>query len=75
MKNIVIHSGKGGLSNPIFKYGILIDISKDLNSQIRMLIDGLSNYEANNLSKISKILEVHYDDERRKEDFRNIIKI
>jgi glycosyltransferase involved in cell wall biosynthesis len=72
-KCIVIHSGRGGLSNPIYENGIRIDVDKPIEEMFEELKSKLASFEAEKLEK--GCLEVcnRYDNERRKEDFRRII--
>lgn len=72
-KNIVVHSGKGGLGNPIYKNGILLDINKPIDSMFNDLIRDLDLFDHNSLDGIYNTVAVNYDNLRRKNDFLNVI--
>lgn len=67
---ILIHSGKGGLSNPIYSSQILFNIDNDFSTEFDLLIHHLNSYsyEVNP----SELLEA-YDNKRRADDFKCII--
>ncbi len=72
-KCIVIHSGKGGLNNPIYENGICIDIEKSIDVMFEELKVKLASFEAEKLEKGCREVCDRYDNERRKEDFKKII--
>lgn len=72
-KNIVVHSGNGGLGNPIYKRGILLDINKPIDSMFNDLIRDLNTYDQSSLDDIYNTIAVNYDNPRRKSDFLKII--
>lgn len=72
-KNIVIHSSKGGLSNPIFKYGICFDIDNDLNNEVNKLLKSLADFDEHQLNEVAQYVRKQYDNTRRKDDFYRII--
>lgn len=72
-KNIVIHSGKGGLSNPIYKDGILLNIHQPLDVMAQDLINKLNSFDDSRLEAAYSMVCDLYDNNRRKEDFRTII--
>ena len=71
--NIVIHSGKGGLGNPIYKNGILLDIAQPLETMFDDLVSKLSSFDSLRFEKVYIDICRNYDNERRKEDFLRII--
>lgn len=72
-KNIVIHSGKGGLSNPIYNNGILVDIDSPIKSIVDKLRSDLSVFNNERLEVAHRDVCRGYDDDRRKKDFSKII--
>lgn len=73
-KNIVVHSGKGGLSNPIYKDGIMLDIDQPTEEMFKRLIAGLDNFDESKLEHAHDNVCKNYDNERRNADFMRIIK-
>lgn len=72
-RNIVIHSAKGGLSNPVFSSGIYFNIDNDLGKETDCLLKKLSKYDEKQLNVVANYISWYYDNKRRKEDFRKII--
>lgn len=72
-KNIVIHSAKGGLSNPIFSSGIYFNIENDLRVETDSLLRKMSEYDETQLDVVVDYIHQYYDNTRRKDDFRRII--
>lgn len=72
-KNIVVHSGKGGLSNPIYKDGILLDINQPIELMYDDLEKSLASFDNEKLEIAHQNVCKNYDNERRKEDFIRII--
>lgn len=72
-KNIVIHSGKGGLSNPIYAKGILVNIDQSVEMMFEELKETLVTFNGNHLEEAHKSVCQNYDNKRRKEDFARII--
>lgn len=72
-KCIVIHSGRGGLNNPIYDNGICIDIEKPIDEMFGELKEKLSSFDVKKLETGCCEVCAHYDNERRKADFRRII--
>ena len=68
--NVLIHSGKGGLSSPIYKTQLLFDIDNDFDNELSDLIDKLTSLKSMDLSDETRR---YYDIQRRKEDFKAII--
>ncbi len=67
--NIIIHSGKGGLSNPIYQSQILFDINNDFDEEFNLLTRKLS--QTNYFFKKSQI--DYYSIDRRLKDFTNVL--
>lgn len=74
-KNIVVHSGKGGLSNPIYKDGILVDISKPVDEMVAELKAAIESYDEARLTIAHQNVCRNYDNRRRKEDLRRITEL
>lgn len=72
-KNVVIHSGKGGLSNSMFLSGVYFNIDNDFEVEYTQLRTSLSVYNRSKLEEVSSYIMVHYDNSRRKNDFLKII--
>ena len=68
--NVLIHSGKGGLDNPIYKTQLLFDIDNDFDNEFSILINKMTSLKTMNLT--GENLK-YYDIQRRKEDFEAII--
>lgn len=73
-QNVFIHSGRGGLSNPIYSDCILIDIEKPFDEMFADLCEALQRYDYRKLSSLQSKVHELYDNDRRKKDFINIIK-
>lgn len=73
-KNIVIHSGKGGLKETINDYGIKVDIDRDLEKQIDSIYDQLLNFNSEQLAIAQKHVQDNYSNIRRQKDFEKIFK-
>lgn len=73
-QNIVIHSSKGGLSNPIFSNGIWFNIDNDFEIECQKLLSKLYDYDNSKLENIIQFMIQYYDNNRRKNDFEKIIK-
>ena len=69
-KNILIHSGKGGLANPVYSDQLLFNIDNDFDDEFSMLINKISFFD---LTTSKDNLLEYYDIQRRKEDFKAII--
>lgn len=72
-KNIVIHSGKGGLSNSVYDKSVLINIDQPLENMYKELCDKLLTCSDSSLVSASELVCKQYDDSRRREDFSKII--
>ena len=71
--NVVIHSGKGGLDNPIYRSHVLVDIDKDLQKQVDMIKRKLLSIDYHMLYGECMKYKKYYDNSRRLNDFKNII--
>lgn len=72
-KNIVVHSGKGGLSNPIYNDGVYVDIDQPSEGMFKQLIEGLESFDSSKLEHAYDNVCKNYDNDRRKADFAKII--
>lgn len=72
-KNIVIHSAKGGLSNPVFASGIHFNIEHDKRIESRKLLDTLTYYTSSKEEANVQYMYQYYNNKRRKDDFMKII--
>jgi len=72
-KCILIHSGRGGLSNPIYTDEILINIDGDLDSETELLYTRLLQFDDNKIESSYKSVLYYYGNERRKKDFEQIL--
>lgn len=72
-KNIVVHSGKGGLSNPIYNYGIRFDRDADFKKEYSRLIESINKFDMNKLEKAYNIICDKYCHNRRLNDLKQII--
>lgn len=72
-KNIVIHSAKGGLSNPVFASGIHFNIEHDKRIESRKLLDTLTYYTSSKQEANVQYMYQYYNNKRRKDDFMKII--
>lgn len=73
-KNIIIHSGKGGLKETMKDFGVTIDIEKDIENQVDLIYDQLANYNYEQLTKGQKHIEINYSNITRQKDLKKIIK-
>lgn len=71
-KCIVIHSGRGGLNNPIYENGIRIEIDNSIDEMYEELKLKLFSFETDKLEVGCREVCDRYDNNRRKEDFRRI---
>lgn len=72
--NIIIHSGNGGLKNPIYKNHILVDIDSNIEKQVYIIYERLLNVDREVVEKNAKNCLLFYDNTRRLRDFEEIIK-
>lgn len=72
-KNVVVHSGKGGLSNPIYNDGIYVNIDQPVDEMFKQLIEGMEVFDNSVLDHAYDNVCKDYDNERRKADFVKII--
>lgn len=71
--DVIIHSGKGGLTNPIYEKHILVDINTDMEKQVDSIYDNISSLNMKEIQKNAKGCLVYYDNQRRLQDFERII--
>lgn len=72
--NVLLHSGKGGLNNPLYReQEIIFDIDKSFDEAYKSFERHLLNY--NQYHHISLQTIGYYSNQRRKEDFRRIMKL
>lgn len=71
-KNIVIHSGNGGLKETMKNFGIKVDIVLDLEKQIDHIYDQLSTFNLEKLERAQKHVVDNYSNIRRQNDFEKI---
>lgn len=72
-KCILIHSGRGGLSNPIYKDEILINIDGELDSEAKLLYTRLLQFDDKKIESSYKRVLDNYGNERRKKEFEQIL--
>jgi hypothetical protein len=73
-KNIVIHSGNGGLNETMRNFGVKINIETDLDQYIDDVLYLLVHYPSNLLVKASQHIEDNYSNKTRENDFKIIIR-
>lgn len=73
-KNIVIHSGNGGLNETMRSFGVKINIETDLDQYIDDVLYLLVHYPPNLLVKASQHIENNYSNKTRENDFKIIIR-
>ena len=70
---IVIHSGRGGLANPVYKSHILVNINNDINHEIAGIVKQMRSVNYDIIyNEIFKFRE-YYDNSRRLNDLKNIM--
>lgn len=72
-KNIVIHSGKGGLANRIYRYGIKIDIDNTLEEVYKNFHEKLLLFDKSVLDEAVEEIMKYYSNSRRKNDFKKLL--
>jgi glycosyltransferase involved in cell wall biosynthesis len=73
-RNVVIHSGRGGLANPVYGSNtILFQIENDFDCEFQRLLLSINNIEKCAIEEACDKWKVYYDNERRKQDFIQII--
>ena len=71
--NIIIHSAKGGLSNPIYSDHVIIDIQDELKGQIECVINRINSIDSDIIYSRVQQYYSHYDNKRRLNDFSRYI--
>jgi glycosyltransferase involved in cell wall biosynthesis len=72
-KNIVIHSGNGGLSETMINFGIKINLNGNLEKNIDNIVNLIVNYRSDLLFKAHYHIIDNYTNEARENDFLKII--
>ena len=72
-RDILIHSGNGGLSNPIYSRELLFDIDNDFESEVIKLYKSMLHFDTNSIEETYKMVVNNYGNERRMIDFESII--
>ena len=73
-RNIVIHSGNGGLKETIRDYGIKVDIESDIEKQVVYIYEKLLNFNSEQLALAQKYVKDNYSNIRRQKDFEKVFK-
>lgn len=73
-KNIIIHSGNGGLAETMKDYGIILNIDTPLIDQMDNLYNQLSKFNVEKLSLAQENIKSNYSNIRRQKDFGIILK-
>lgn len=69
-KNVIIHSGKGGLANPVYSDQLLFNVDNDFDNEFSVLINKMFSMD---LATSKEDFLRYYDIQRRKEDLEAII--
>lgn len=72
--NVVLHSGKGGLSNPIYDMHVKVNIDEPFEKQVSKIRQQLQVIDESKLVDHAKKVCAYYDNERRMNDFAEIMK-
>lgn len=72
-RNIVINSGRGGLTDSVGRYGIQLDIDKNIVELIPILYSELNNVEDYFLQQGVDYVINNFSFKKRKDDFQNIL--
>lgn len=72
--NVILHSGKGGLSNPIYDMHVKVNIDEPLEKQVSKIRQQLQAVDESKLADHAKKVCAYYDNERRMKDFAEIMK-
>lgn len=73
-KNIVIHSGNGGLNETMRNFGVKINIETNFDQYIDDVLHLLVHYHSNLLFKSSHHIKDNYSNKTRENDFKIIIR-
>lgn len=71
--NVVLHSGKGGLSNPIYDMHVKVNIDDPLENQVTYIRQQLQAVDESKLIDHAQTVCAYYDNDRRKNDFAQIL--
>lgn len=72
-RNIVLHSGKGGLKDSVAKYGIIVDIDEAFEDQVEKIYQKILDIDDDFLVEGEKYIKKNFPYNRRKKDFEKII--
>lgn len=72
-KCILIHSGKGGLSNPIYSEEVLFNIDNDMGGEVQTLYSNLLQYDTQCIERSYQKVRSNYNNDRRRDDFEQIL--
>lgn len=73
--NVVLHSGKGGLSNPIYNIHIKVDIDVPLSGQVLDIRNKMLSLNRSQLLDHANKMSNYYDNSRRKQELEKIFEI
>jgi glycosyltransferase involved in cell wall biosynthesis len=73
-KNIVIHSGNGGLNETIRDFGVMINIETNFDEYIENVLHLLVNYNYDLMFKSTQHITDNYSNRTRQNDFKIIIR-
>lgn len=73
--SVVIHSGKGGLKNPIYKDHVLVNIDSLDEKECERVYYQIMNLDYKKITESAIACQSYYDNARRKEDFKKIMKV
>lgn len=72
-KNIVIHSGNGGLKDVIMNYGIKVDIESSINNQVDYIHSGIETFNFSLFLDSTKYLNNNFSNIKRQIDLEQIL--
>lgn len=72
-QNIVINSGRGGLTDSVGKYGVLVDIDLDITKQLVELHERIQSIDYGFLKAGEQYVVANFSYNLRKNDFKKII--
>jgi len=74
-RNIIIHSGVGGLRDTVKDYGIKVDIKSDIRRQVDYIYRELLNYNLFQLDLAQKHVTNNYSNIRRESHFKKVFEV
>jgi len=72
-KNIVIHSGRGGLNQTIKDYGIKINIEDNIEEQANYIYERIPKFDSQKLIEAENYVKNNYSNIKRQKDFEIIL--